>query len=208
MISPLPDELEQSKEAVQGSEKTSWFQRDPLSCKPLCHPLWRATQPSSLGRAQGVCPGGGWTDPPYSAMAWDTWWVLHAQELEVRTGVCIVFIKELWLGRLLSNTGKVTGCYEKMFYIPSFKNLGRCFYAAILCMTQFSQNAVFSFHDLEYVCCSHLFEDLQWSAELACVKMCDEMLLPLLLIHGLHPLCSLWRGFNKHPSVHSKQILS
>lgn len=40
-----------------------------------------------------------------------------------------------------------------------------------------------------------------WSVKLAYVKICDEMLLWLLLIHGLHPLCLLCHGFSKHIHV-------
>lgn len=40
-----------------------------------------------------------------------------------------------------------------------------------------------------------------WSVKLAYVKICDEMLLWLVLIHGLHLLCSLWHGFSKHIHV-------
>lgn len=46
-----------------------------------------------------------------------------------------------------------------------------------------------------------------WSVKLAYINICDEMLLPLLWIRGLHPLCSLLHGFGKHLWVCDTQIL-
>lgn len=85
--------------------------RDPSSCRQLMS----STLTSCRSVRAGLGPSWGWLDRLQCyATVGDTGWVLYGARVE-SLEMGSLFTKDLWLGRLLSNTEKVTGVMKQTF---------------------------------------------------------------------------------------------